>query len=152
MQTTPEELAAARDFHEAFGNYPEPVGDEFDLYFEITSQILWPKVWLNPGLDARTRSLCVVAALTALGRPQVGKHIRAALANGVTKDEIGQLLGGFRLRDLAVVEWLEDMDRDCVGITACGIPQAGKFGVGFCNDLLANLRPAGSGQLDGSMQ
>jgi len=29
---------------------------------------------------------------TALGRPQVGKHIRAALANGATKDEIGQLL------------------------------------------------------------
>jgi 4-carboxymuconolactone decarboxylase len=92
MQTTPEEMAAARDFHEAFGDYPEPVGDEFDLYFEITSQILWPKVWLNPGLDARTRSLCVVAALTALGRPQVGKHIRAALANGATKEEIGQVL------------------------------------------------------------
>jgi alkylhydroperoxidase/carboxymuconolactone decarboxylase family protein YurZ len=92
METTPEEMAAARKFHEAFGAYPEPAGDEFDLFDQVTSEILWPKVWLHPGLDARTRSLCVVAALTALGRPQVGKHMRAALANGATKDEIGQVL------------------------------------------------------------
>lgn len=92
METTPEELAASRLFHEAHGPYPEPVGDEFDLYFQITSEILWPKVWLNEGLDARTRSLCVVAALTALGKPQVGKHIRAALEHGATKVEIAQVL------------------------------------------------------------
>jgi 4-carboxymuconolactone decarboxylase len=92
METTPEEMAAARVFHEAFGDYPEAPGDEFDLFFQVTSDILWPKIWLHPGLDARTRSLCVVAALTALGRPQVGRHIRAALTNGATKEEIGQLL------------------------------------------------------------
>src|SRR5258705_5112966 len=93
MDTTPDEMSAARDFHAAYGeDYPDPVGDEFDLYFQVTSEILWPKVWLNPGLDAKTRSLCVVAALTALGRPQVGRHVRAALANGASKDEIGQLL------------------------------------------------------------
>ncbi|HSY14564.1 MAG TPA: carboxymuconolactone decarboxylase family protein [Jatrophihabitantaceae bacterium] len=92
METTPEELASARAFHEPHGPYPDPTGDEFDLYFQITSEILWPKVWLNDGLDARTRSLCVVAALTALGRPQVGKHIRAALDHGATKTEIAQVL------------------------------------------------------------
>jgi 4-carboxymuconolactone decarboxylase len=92
METTPEELAAAREFHEAFGQYPDPAGDVFDLYFQVTADILWPKIWMAPGLDARTRSLCVVAALTAMGRPQVGRHIRAALNNGATKVEIGQML------------------------------------------------------------
>ena len=92
METTPEEIAAARVFHDAFGPYPDPSGDEFDVYFQVTSEILWPKVWMAPGLDTRTRCLCVLAALTALGRPQVGRHIRAALANGATKEEIGQVL------------------------------------------------------------
>jgi 4-carboxymuconolactone decarboxylase len=93
VEATPEELSAARAFHEkVLGPYPDPAGDEFDLYFEITSSVLWPKVWLEPQLDPKTRSLCVVAALTAMGRPQVGKHIRGALANGASKAEIGQLL------------------------------------------------------------
>jgi 4-carboxymuconolactone decarboxylase len=92
METTPEEMAAAREFHDAFGAYPDPVGDEFDLYFEVTSDILWPKIWMSTALDARTKSLCVLSALAALGRPQIGRHLRATLVNGATKEEIGELL------------------------------------------------------------
>ena len=49
--------------------------------------------WERPGLSKRDRSLITVAALVALYRPdQLKGHTARALANGVTKEEIGELI------------------------------------------------------------
>ena len=75
------------------GPYPEPSGDEFDLFFAIATEVQWPKTWAADGdLDVKTRSLCTVAALIASGKPQVHGHIRAALAVGATRQEIADLI------------------------------------------------------------
>ena len=50
-------------------------------------------MWERPGLSKRDRSLITVATLTALYRPQqLRGHIARALANGVTKDEISEII------------------------------------------------------------
>jgi alkylhydroperoxidase/carboxymuconolactone decarboxylase family protein YurZ len=74
------------------GPYPEPVGDEFDLFFTIASEVQWPKTWAGGELDVKTRSLCTVAALLTAGKPQIHGHIRAALAVGASRQEIADLI------------------------------------------------------------
>jgi 4-carboxymuconolactone decarboxylase len=60
---------------------------------DITDKVLFGDVWERPGLSKRDRSLITVAVLTALYRPeQLRGHVQRALANGVTKDEIGELI------------------------------------------------------------
>ena len=60
---------------------------------ELTTDVLFGEVWERPGLSKRDRSLITVAALTALYRTdQLRSHIRRALDNGVTKEEIGELI------------------------------------------------------------
>ncbi|GIL06283.1 MAG: 4-carboxymuconolactone decarboxylase [Betaproteobacteria bacterium] len=60
---------------------------------ELVTQYCWGDVWNRPGLDRRTRSLLNLAMLTALNRPHELKlHVRGALNNGVTKDEIREVL------------------------------------------------------------
>jgi 4-carboxymuconolactone decarboxylase len=47
------------------------------------------QIWMRPTLDLKTRSLCTIAALTALGRTSaIELNIRMALGNGATKEEI----------------------------------------------------------------
>jgi alkylhydroperoxidase/carboxymuconolactone decarboxylase family protein YurZ len=93
VAATPEDIQAARALHDRMlGPYPEPIGDEFDRFFDITCRVLWPELWLDNTLDPRTRSLCTVAALTALDRTNVRKHIKAALANGASKAEIAEVI------------------------------------------------------------
>jgi 4-carboxymuconolactone decarboxylase len=67
--------------------------DEFNLPMqELVTQYCWGDVWNRPGLDRRTRSLLNLAMLTALNRPHELKlHVRGALNNGVTKDEIREV-------------------------------------------------------------
>ena len=49
-------------------------------------------MWNRPGLDRRTRSLLNLAMITALNRPHELKlHVRGAINNGVTKDEIREV-------------------------------------------------------------
>ena len=56
---------------------------------ELVTEYCWGEVWGRPGLERKTRSLLNLAMLTALNRPhEVKIHIRGALNNGVTKDEI----------------------------------------------------------------
>ncbi len=51
------------------------------------------EIWSRPGLDRRTRSLCTIAALAALGRIQgLALNIRMALRNGATRSEIVEVL------------------------------------------------------------
>jgi 4-carboxymuconolactone decarboxylase len=60
---------------------------------ELTEKVLFGDVWERPGLSKRDRSLITVAALVALYRPeQLRGHLERALANGVTKDEIIEVI------------------------------------------------------------
>jgi 4-carboxymuconolactone decarboxylase len=56
---------------------------------ELVTEYCWGMVWARPGLERKTRSLINLAMLTALNRPhEVKLHVRGALNNGCTKDEI----------------------------------------------------------------
>jgi 4-carboxymuconolactone decarboxylase len=60
---------------------------------ELSESVLYGDVWERPGLSKRDRGLITVAALTAMGRSdQLTGHLERALANGVTKAEIGELI------------------------------------------------------------
>jgi 4-carboxymuconolactone decarboxylase len=60
---------------------------------ELTDQVLFGDVWERPGLSKRDRSLITVATLVALNRSQqLEGHLGRALDNGVTKDEIVELI------------------------------------------------------------
>jgi 4-carboxymuconolactone decarboxylase len=67
--------------------------DEFNQPLqEFVTEYCWDQVWNRPGLDRRTRSLLNLAMLTALNRPHELKlHVRGALNNGVSKDEIREV-------------------------------------------------------------
>lgn len=59
---------------------------------ELVTEYCWGETWSRPGLDRRTRSLLNLAMLTALNRQhELKAHVRGALNNGVTKEEIGEV-------------------------------------------------------------
>ena len=59
---------------------------------ELVTQYCWGEVWGRPGLERKTRSLLNLAMLSALNRPhEVKMHIKGALNNGVTKEEIKEV-------------------------------------------------------------
>jgi len=64
--------------------------DDFTGPFQdLATKYCWGAVWTRPGLPRKTRSLINLAMLTALNRPQEVKlHLRGALNNGCTKQEI----------------------------------------------------------------
>ena len=60
---------------------------------EFITRYAWGGVWAREGLDRRTRSAITLAVLTALGREhEIAMHVRAALRNGLTAAEIGEVL------------------------------------------------------------
>ncbi|HUP36890.1 MAG TPA: carboxymuconolactone decarboxylase family protein [Candidatus Limnocylindria bacterium] len=60
---------------------------------ELTETLVYPDIRERPGLSTRDRSLITLAALTALYRPdQLKGHTERALANGVAREEIGELI------------------------------------------------------------
>jgi len=60
---------------------------------EITEEVLFGDVWERPGLSKRDRSLITVASLVSLNRTeQLRFHLPRALENGVTRDEIVELI------------------------------------------------------------
>jgi 4-carboxymuconolactone decarboxylase len=60
---------------------------------DLSADVLFGDVWERPGLSKRDRSLITVAVLTALYRTdQLRGHIWRALDNGVTKEEIGEVI------------------------------------------------------------
>ena len=60
---------------------------------ELTEKVLFGDVWERPGLSKRDRSLITVATLVALNRTEQQRgHMQRALDNGVTKDEIIELI------------------------------------------------------------
>lgn len=60
---------------------------------EFITRHAWGAVWTREGLDRRTRSAITLTALTALGREnEIAMHVRAALGNGLTQEEIAEVL------------------------------------------------------------
>lgn len=60
---------------------------------ELITRYAWGAVWSRPGLDRRTRSCVTLALLVAVrAEHELAMHVRAALRNGVTADEIGEVL------------------------------------------------------------
>jgi 4-carboxymuconolactone decarboxylase len=60
---------------------------------ELVTEFAWNAIWNRPGLDRRSRSMINLAMLTALNRPHELKlHLKGAINNGVTKDEIRKIL------------------------------------------------------------
>ena len=68
--------------------------NEFNGPFqEFITRYAWGEIWQRPGLARRERSLITLAMLVALNRePEFRMHIRAAFNNGVTEEEIRELL------------------------------------------------------------
>ena len=65
------------------------LGDTAPDLVRLTDDVLFGQVWADPGLSPRDRSLVTVAALVALYRTgQLGSHLRRALGNGLSKDEL----------------------------------------------------------------
>ncbi len=60
---------------------------------DLLTRYAWGEIWARPGLDRRTRSCMTLIALVALGRhEELAMHVRAALRNGLTADEIKEVL------------------------------------------------------------
>ena len=68
--------------------------DDFMMAFQrLTTEMAWGYVWTRPGLDRRSRSMINLGMLTALGKPaELKLHVKGALANGLTVDEIKETL------------------------------------------------------------
>lgn len=77
---------------------------------ELTTEFAYGDIYSRPGLDLRTRQLCTIAALTALGNgaPQLKAHINGALNLGISRQEIVEVIiqmalyGGFQCAQNAV--------------------------------------------------
>jgi 4-carboxymuconolactone decarboxylase len=65
------------------------IGDFAPKLVEVTDEVLFGDIWERPGLSKRDRSLVTVTALVALYRTdQISFHLRRALENGLTRDEL----------------------------------------------------------------
>jgi 4-carboxymuconolactone decarboxylase len=60
---------------------------------DLITRYAWGEIWSRPGLDRRTRSCITLAMLATLGHDEeLAMHVRAALRNGLTADEIKEVL------------------------------------------------------------
>lgn len=68
--------------------------DDFNREFqELLNTYCWNDIWNRPGLPRKTRSMLNLAMLTALGKgAELKLHIRGAVNNGLSKDEIKEVL------------------------------------------------------------
>jgi 4-carboxymuconolactone decarboxylase len=68
--------------------------DSFNEEFqELITRYAWGEIWTRPGLPRQTRSLITVAMMVALNRADEFRlHVRAAFNNGVTRDQIKEVL------------------------------------------------------------
>ena len=71
----------------------ENLNDFNEDFQNFISRFAWGEVWSRPGLPRHTRSLVTIAVLLALGREdELRMHLRACFNNGVTKDELKELI------------------------------------------------------------
>ena len=68
--------------------------DDFNMPMqELTTEYCWGAIWGRDGLPRKTRSMLNIAMLSALGRNhELGMHVKGALVNGVTRQEIQEIL------------------------------------------------------------
>jgi 3-oxoadipate enol-lactonase / 4-carboxymuconolactone decarboxylase len=68
--------------------------DEVTADFQdLITRYAWGAIWTRPGLDRRSRSLITLTAMVARGHhEELAMHLRAARRNGLTNDEIKELL------------------------------------------------------------
>ena len=60
---------------------------------DFITRYAWGDVWARDGLDRRTRSIVTLTALTALrAENEIPMHVRAAITNGLTPDEIREVI------------------------------------------------------------
>jgi len=60
---------------------------------DLMTRYAWGEIWARPGLDRKTRSCITVAMTVALNRPdELALHLRGALRNGVTAEELREIL------------------------------------------------------------
>lgn len=91
---------------------------------EFITENAWGTVWCRDGIDLRTRSLVTVTMLTALGRQhELAGHVRGALNNGATAEEIREVLlhaavycgvplaaEAFRCAEKVIEEWCREKE------------------------------------------
>jgi 4-carboxymuconolactone decarboxylase len=71
----------------------ERASDFTAAFQELITRFAWGSVWTREGLDRRTRSAITLAILATLGRDaELALHVRAARRNGLTAEEIGEVL------------------------------------------------------------
>ena len=89
---------------------------------DLITRYAWGEIWARPGLDRRTRSCITLTALVATGREhELEMHVRAALRNGLTPDEVAEVLlqcavycgvpaanGAFAIAQRVVAEGVEE--------------------------------------------
>ena len=68
--------------------------NDFNAEFqELITRYAWGEIWTRPGLPRHTRSLITIAMMVALNRADEFRlHVRAAFNNGVTRDEVKEVL------------------------------------------------------------
>ncbi|MEU4385545.1 4-carboxymuconolactone decarboxylase [Promicromonospora sp. NPDC023805] len=60
---------------------------------DLVTRYAWSEIWTRPGLDRRSRSMITLTALVAGGHwEELAMHVRAAVRNGLSVDEIGEVL------------------------------------------------------------
>ncbi|MBA0086884.1 MAG: 4-carboxymuconolactone decarboxylase [Acidobacteria bacterium Pan2503] len=69
-------------------------GNEFNEAFQdLITRYAWGEIWTRPGLPTETRSMLTVAMMVALNREEeLRMHLRAAVDNGVTREQIREVL------------------------------------------------------------
>jgi len=71
----------------------ESTTEQTTEFQDFITRYAWGEIWARPGLDRRTRSCITLTALVALGRfDELAIHIRAARRNGLSDDEIKEVL------------------------------------------------------------
>ena len=71
----------------------ERIGDVAPKLVDLTEKVLFGDIWERQGLSKRDRSVITVSALVAMNRTdQLPFHLRRALDNGVTRDELVELI------------------------------------------------------------
>lgn len=67
--------------------------DLTEEFQDFISRYAWGEIWTRPGLDRKMRSVAVITALIARGHhEELAMHLRAALRNGLTIDEVKEVI------------------------------------------------------------
>jgi 4-carboxymuconolactone decarboxylase len=78
---------------EHVGRATEGATEQTREFQDFITRYAWGEIWARPGLDRKSRSCVTLTALVALGRfDELELHIRAARRNGLTDEEIKEVL------------------------------------------------------------